>query len=75
MFEVSRRHTPPSDSVRLLDMVIFNVLACNTDTHAKNFALLIRAGGATLAPMYDVMCAEVWGNVTKNLAQKIAEPR
>ena len=22
--------------------------------------------------MYDVMCAEVWGNVTRNFAQKIA---
>jgi serine/threonine-protein kinase HipA len=33
---------------------------------------MIRAGGASLAPMYDVMCGEVWENVTKNLAQKIA---
>jgi hypothetical protein len=49
-----------------------NVLACNTDAHAKNYSIMIRAGGTSLAPMYDVMCGEVWENVTKNLAQKIA---
>jgi serine/threonine-protein kinase HipA len=72
MFDVTRRHMPPTDIVRLLDMVIVNVLACNTDAHAKNYSIIIRAGGASLAPMYDVMCGEVWENVTKNLAQKIA---
>jgi serine/threonine-protein kinase HipA len=33
---------------------------------------MIRGNGASLAPMYDVMCGEVWESVTKNLAQKIA---
>jgi len=56
----------------LLDMVIFNVIACNTDAHAKNYSIMIRANGMSLAPLYDVMCGEVWENVTKNLAQKIA---
>jgi serine/threonine-protein kinase HipA len=72
MFEVTRQYLPPTDIVRLLDMVIFNVLMCNTDAHAKNYSIMIRSGGASLAPMYDVMCGEVWENVTKNLAQKIA---
>jgi serine/threonine-protein kinase HipA len=72
MFEVTRQHMSPTDIIRLLDMVVFNVLGCNTDAHAKNYSIMIRDGGASLAPMYDVMCAEVWENVTKNLAQKIA---
>jgi serine/threonine-protein kinase HipA len=72
LFDVTRRHMPPTDVVRLLDMAVFNVLACNTDAHAKNYSIIIRAGGSTLAPLYDVMCGEVWENVTKNLAQKIA---
>ncbi len=29
------------------------------------------ANGASLAPMFDVMCGEVWENITKNLAQRI----
>jgi len=51
---------------------VVNVLACNTDAHAKNYSIMIRSGGASLAPMYDVMCGEVWETVTKNFAQKIA---
>ena len=59
---------PPTDVVRLLDMVVVNVLVCNTDAHAKNYSIMIRGNGASLAPIYDVMCGEVWENVTKNLA-------
>ena len=69
---MTRRHMPPTDVVRLLDMVVVNVLVCNTDAHAKNYSIMIRGNGASLAPLYDVMCGEVWENVTKNLAQKIA---
>jgi serine/threonine-protein kinase HipA len=72
MFDVTRRHMPAAELVRLLDMVVVNVLVCNTDAHAKNYSIMIRGNGTSLAPMYDVMCGEVWENVTKNLAQKIA---
>jgi serine/threonine-protein kinase HipA len=33
---------------------------------------MIRGNGISLAPIYDAMCCEVWQNITKNLAQKIA---
>jgi serine/threonine-protein kinase HipA len=72
MFTITRRHMSPTEIVRLLDMVILNVLACNTDAHAKNYSIMLRAGNASLAPMYDTMCGEVWDNITKNFAQKIA---
>jgi len=72
MFDVTRRHLPATDIIRLLEMVVVNVLSCNTDAHAKNYAIIIRGNGTSLAPMYDIMCGEVWGNVTKNFAQKIA---
>jgi serine/threonine-protein kinase HipA len=72
MFDVTRRHLPATDIVRLLDMVVLNVICCNTDAHAKNYSIMIRGNGAALAPMYDIMCGEVWSGVTKNFAQKIA---
>src|SRR3954467_7887566 len=75
MFEVTRRHMPPTDAVRLLDMGVVNVLVCNTDAQGKNYSIMIRNNGASLAPLYDVMCGEVWENVTKNLAQKIGDKR
>lgn len=72
MFELTRRHLSSIDILHLLGMVVFNVLACNTDAHAKNYSIIIRGNGASLAPLYDVLCGEVWDSVTKNLAQKIA---
>jgi len=72
MFGVSRKHMRPAEILKLLDIVIFNVLCVNTDAHAKNYALLLSAGGASMAPVYDVMCADVFDGVTKNMAQKIA---
>jgi serine/threonine-protein kinase HipA len=71
MFDLTRQYLPPTDVLRLLDIVVFQVLACNTDAHAKNYSILIRGNGASLAPMYDVMCGEAWGSVTKTFAQKI----
>jgi serine/threonine-protein kinase HipA len=63
----------PRERLPLLDAVIFNVLVCNSDSHAKNYAVLIGAGGsARLAPLYDVMCAKVYKNVDQNLPQAIA---
>jgi len=72
MFDLTRRHLPATEIIRLLDLIVLNVLCCNTDAHAKNYSIMIRGNGATLAPIYDIMCGEVWGNVTKNLAQAVA---
>jgi serine/threonine-protein kinase HipA len=56
----------------LLDMLIFNVLCCNVDAHAKNYSLLHRATTPVVAPLYDVMCGAVYDGVTTHLSQKIA---
>ena len=72
MFAVTRNYMQAPDVVNLLDYVIFNVLACNTDAHAKNYSLMISGKGFKLAPIYDVMCALAWEHVTRNMAQKIA---
>src|SRR5262249_29620545 len=53
-------------------IVIFNVVACNTDAHAKNYSIMIIGAGPSVAPIYDVMCGEAWRHVTKSLAQKVA---
>jgi serine/threonine-protein kinase HipA len=61
MFGLARQHLPPTDIVRLLDIVVLHVLACNTDVQAKNYSVMLRGNGASLAPMYDVICGAVWG--------------
>jgi serine/threonine-protein kinase HipA len=72
MFELTRKRLPATEILRLFDIVVVNVLCANTDAHAKNYSIMIRGNGASLAPAYDIMCGEVWGGVTKHLAQKIA---
>ena len=70
---VRRRGLAP-DVLQLFDFIVFNVLACNTDAHAKNYSLLLSAAPKVrMAPLYDVVCAEVFDGVTRNLAQTIAD--
>ncbi len=71
MLGLARRHLPAVDLLRLLDTVVLNALLCNTDAHAKNYAIMIKGNGAALAPLYDVMCGQVWEHVTRKLAQRI----
>jgi serine/threonine-protein kinase HipA len=72
MVRLARDRLGTRDVLALLDVAIFNILACNTDAHAKNYSILIGARGAGLAPAYDIMCAEPYENITRNLAQTIA---
>lgn len=74
MFQLVNRHMTAADTLGLLDAVIFNVLICNTDAHAKNYSIILTGEGARLAPLYDLMCAACW-EVTQNMAQSIAEKR
>lgn len=64
MFSILADLVSPAQRIDLLDGVIFNVLVGNSDSHAKNYSVLIGAGGtAKLAPLYDLMCAIVYRNV------------
>jgi serine/threonine-protein kinase HipA len=72
MFALTRNAMRAPDILALLDLVIFNIIACNTDAHAKNYSILISGQGFRLAPVYDVLCATAWPGITANLAQRIA---
>lgn len=36
----------PAERLKFLDAVIFNVLICNSDSHAKNYSVLVGADGS-----------------------------
>jgi serine/threonine-protein kinase HipA len=72
MFAALSDLVSPAERLNLLDGVIFNVLTGNSDSHAKNYSVLIGASGtAKLAPLYDLMCALVYRNVDQSLPQMI----
>lgn len=74
MFGILAELVSPAERLRLLDGVIFNVLIANSDSHAKNYAVQIGAGGsARFAPLYDLVCAAVYRNVDQSLPQLIGE--
>ncbi|KQS63845.1 phosphatidylinositol kinase [Rhizobium sp. Leaf371] len=76
MFEALARYVSPAERLRLLDAVIFNILICNSDSHAKNYSVLVGAAGtAKLAPLYDLMCAAVYKQVDQSLPQQIGTKR
>ncbi|MCZ4433211.1 type II toxin-antitoxin system HipA family toxin [Agrobacterium sp. SOY23] len=72
MFDAISNMVSPGERLKLLDAVIFNVLICNSDSHAKNYSVLIGAGGsARMAPLYDLMCTAVYRQVDQSLPQNI----
>ncbi len=72
MIGAVRRPALVPDILGVFDAAVFNILACNTDAHAKNYSLMRPAGGPRIAPLYDVMCAAPFANVTQNPAQAVA---
>lgn len=67
---------PAIDSQYLLKWQIFNVLAGNSDGHAKNLSLLYSAKNQTrLAPFYDLVCTRAFTRIDKNLAFSVGGER
>lgn len=70
----------PSDRLRLLELTVLNVVAGNTDAHAKNFSLLLpsiddlRTGGGPrvrLASAYDIVPQALFDAEPSPLAMRI----
>lgn len=76
LISATRQSVGIAGVIPMLRHVIFNILVCNTDAHAKNYSLLIQGGGTVqLSPIYDVMCAPVWPRITRYLAMSVATKR
>lgn len=65
------RGLPAKDRLALIDQYIFNILAGNTDAHAKNYSMLMTPE-AGLAPLYDVSTVLTWPHINQYHAQDIA---
>jgi serine/threonine-protein kinase HipA len=68
---LARSSQPALDKKRLIEWVIFNVLAGNMDGHAKNLSLTTQGNQTELAPFYDLVCTVVYPNLSQKLAFKI----
>jgi len=62
---------PAADRLTLLRWSIFNFLIGNADAHAKNLAMIFTSRGPGLAPFYDLICTQVYPDLTVKQAMKI----
>lgn len=58
---------------KLFRAMVFTLLVGNADAHAKNFALLLEDGFATLAPLYDITPTQLWPRLRRTLAFSIGD--
>lgn len=58
-----------------LAQLIFNTLLGNADAHAKNYSVLLRPSGVTLAPLYDTVPVGLYPQFDQGLAMRIAGAR
>ena len=67
---------PATDLPHLLRWQIFNMLAGNSDGHAKNLSLLYKANGEVrLAPFYDLVCTRAIERIDHHLALSVGRER
>jgi len=62
---------PAVDVLKLLDAVIFNLIAGNADAHGKNFSILHDESGPRLAPLYDLLATVDYPELSPGLAMRI----
>ncbi|OPY16310.1 MAG: Serine/threonine-protein kinase HipA [Syntrophus sp. PtaB.Bin075] len=62
---------PAADRMALLRWTIFNLLIGNADAHAKNLAMIFTDRGPRLAPFYDLICTQVYPDLTEKQAMRI----
>ncbi len=66
---------PAVEVLKLLDAVIFNVIAGNADAHGKNFSILYDADGPRLAPLYDLLATVAYPDLPTKFAMQDRETR
>jgi serine/threonine-protein kinase HipA len=74
-FKLVRDHSsvPAVDVLALLDAALFNAFVGNADAHAKNFSILYRDNGPTLAPLYDLLSTAFYPELSPAFAMKIGK--
>ena len=72
-FEILRKTIFPAKAInQFLELMVFNYLIGNNDAHGKNFSILhYDNGNISLACAYDILCSQVYPQMTKKMAMKI----
>ena len=72
--DIIRQHAsfPVLELQKLLQWVLFNLLAGNADAHGKNLSLLYESQRRLkLAPFYDLVCTRNYKNISRHMAMNL----
>lgn len=72
-FEILRATSQPAVAInQFIQLIIFNYLIGNNDAQGKNFSILhYDSGEIKFAPAYDILCSEVYPELSNKMAMKI----
>ncbi len=72
-FEILRATSQPAVAInQFIQLMIFNYLIGNNDAHGKNFSILYYDNGEIkFAPAYDILCSQVYPELSNKMAMKI----
>lgn len=72
-FEILRATSQPAVAInQFIQLMIFNHLIGNNDAHGKNFSILHYDNGEIkFAPAYDILCSQVYPELSNKMAMKI----
>ena len=72
-FEILRVTSQPAVAInQFIQLMIFNYLIGNNDAHGKNFSILHYDNGEIkFAPAYDILCSQVYPELSNKMAMKI----
>ena len=72
-FEILRTASQPAVAInQFIQLMIFNYLIGNNDAHGKNFSILHYDNGEIkFAPAYDILCSQVYPELSNKMAMKI----
>ena len=72
-FEILRATSQPAVAInQFIQIMIFNYLIGNNDAHGKNFSILhYDSGEIKFAPAYDILCSQVYPELSNKMAMKI----
>lgn len=62
LFDASRHCRVPAAALRdIVNWVLFQLLIGNSDAHAKNISFFVGPAGIDVAPAYDLICLDMYG--------------
>lgn len=70
---IKRMHIGIAGQIDFIRRIVFNFLIGNGDAHAKNFSVLYREKTTKLAPVYDLLCTEIYSNLSREFAMSIGK--